>query len=610
MGDWMNLGQMTRIYAARTPGKVAFKDRQRAFTFAQVNERVNRLANGLLALGLQKGDKISALLENSIEIIELYLAAAKTGIIINPINFRLSANDVQYIADHAESKVFFVHDEFMPMVETLRARLPLVKQYVKVASGEAIRAWQTSAGSSNALTPTLSQRERESHPPALSQREDYDGLLRASSPAEPDCEVSSEDIWVLLYTSGTTGVPKGVLRTHKSYIAFYFINAADFGFTDADLCLNVMPLCHVNSTFFSFTFTYVGGAIYVHPARNFEPVEILEIIQREKATFISLIPTHYNLILNAPRDVAGKYDVSSVRKLLCSSAPARKEMKKAVMEFFPGVQLYEGYGSTEAGIVTVLKPHEQFTKLGSIGRESLGTDSIKILDESGRECAPKQVGELFSKGPMMFKEYYKLPEKTLKSFRIPAACACGHVGGSSSCRPFREPLRSQEGTDAPHPNPLPEGEGTDGAITVARRYVQPASLGQEIENAWFSAGDLAMKDEDGYFWLVDRKDNMIITGGEHVYPTEVEEIIARHPAVFDVAVVGASHEKWGEAVVAVVILKEGQKCTEAEIVDFCADKMARYKKPKTVRFIKRDEMPRTPTGKILHREVRRLFAGA
>jgi acyl-CoA synthetase (AMP-forming)/AMP-acid ligase II len=332
-----------------------------------------------------------------------------------------------------------------------------------------------------------------------------------------------------------------VVRSHESYTAFYLINGVDFGFTEQEVCMTVMPLYHVNSTFFSFAVTYIGGTLYIHPAQNFDPVEVLEIIEREKITFMSLIPTHYSMILSAPK---GKHDTSSIKKLLCSSAPARREVKKQVMEFFPGVELFEGYGSTEAGIVTVLKPYEQLTKLGSIGRESCGTDVVKLLDESGDPVPVGEVGELYSRGPMLFDEYYEMPEKTEASFR----------------------------------------------------------------GKWFTARDMARQDEDGYFYLVDRKDNMIITGGEHVYPSEVEEVIGGHPKVMDVAVVGLPDEKWGEAVKAVVVLKEGEKSDEKEIIGFCVGKMARYKKPKSVSFISNGEMPRTGTGKIIHLKLREMFA--
>ncbi|MCP4752892.1 MAG: long-chain fatty acid--CoA ligase, partial [Proteobacteria bacterium] len=209
---------------------------------------------------------------------------------------------------------------------------------------------------------------------------------------------------------------------------------------------------------------------------------------------------------------------------------------------FPGVELYEAYGSTEAGGVTVLKPRDQMRKLGSIGCEALGTDSIRILDQHKKEVGVGEVGELFSRGPMLFTEYYKLPEKTAESF-------------------------------------------CDG---------------------WFSAGDMAKRDADGYYTIVDRKDNMIITGGENVYPSEIEEVVNLHPAVFDVAVIAAADKKWGEKVVAVVIPKDNVKSsiTAEEILDFCRDKLASFKRPKQIVFIKPDEMPRTPTGKIVHRILR------
>lgn len=512
---WLNLGQILKVNACKYQDKLCLKDRNRRFSFSQTNKRVNQLANALLSLGLKKGDKISVLLENCVEIIEAYLACAKTGIVINPINFRLTAQDVAYICDNADSKAFIVDEEFAPLVDSICKEIPKVKDYIIVGAK------------------------------TVNEYRNYNDFISKYPETEPPTlyDVKPKDTWVLLYTSGTTGKPKGVVRSHESYTAFYLISAVDFGFTEHDICLNVMPLCHVNSTFFSFTFTYVGGAIYINPARKFDPEEILQIIQKEKITFISLIPTHYSIILSVPPEVKSKYNVSSIKKLLCSSAPARGDIKKRIMEFFRDVELYEGYGSTEAGIVTVLKPQEQFTKLGSIGRESCGTDCVKILDENGKEVPVGEVGELYSRGPMLFDEYYKLPEKTKKAFR---------------------------------------GE-------------------------WFSAGDLARKDEDGYYYIVDRKDNLIITGGEHVYPSEVEEVISRHPKVLEVAVIGVTDAKWGESVKAIVIPKTDVTITSEEIIEFSKDKLAGYKKPKSVEFIKPEQMPRTASGKILHRELRKRY---
>lgn len=512
--EWLNLGQMLAVNAAKFPDRIAIKDRSRSCTYSQFNKRVNKLANTLLSLNLLKGDKVSCLLENCIEIVELYMACAKTGVVLNPINFRLSPNDIAYIADNADSKFFFTEPEFTPVVDAIKSKLPRIRHFFLTGKKE------------------------------MPGYAGYETTIANSPETEPVCAVNPEDTWVILYTSGTTGKPKGVIRSHESYTAFYLINAVDFGFTENDICMTVMPLCHVNSTFFSFIFPYLGGTIYVHPARKFDPVEILEIIQKEKISFISLIPTHYSIILSVPENVRAKYNVSSVTRLLCSSAPARGDIKKRIMDYFSGVRLYEGYGSTEAGIVTVLKPHEQMVKLGSIGRESCGTALIKLLNEKGCEVSVGEVGEIFSRSPMLFNEYYKLPEKTAAAFR----------------------------------------------------------------NGWFSAGDLGRKDEDGYFYIVDRKDNMIITGGEHVYPSEVEEVISRHSKVFETAVIGVPDEKWGEAVIAIVILKECCQAEPEEIIDFCKDKMAGFKKPKKAVFIKPNEMPRTASGKILHRELRKRYS--
>lgn len=516
MASWMNLGQQFKVNAVKYPHTVALKDAHRSFTYPEANRRVNRLAHSLLSMGLQKGDKVAVLLENSIEIVEVYLATAKTGLIIVPINFRLVSSEVAYIVDNSDARAMIVQDGFSATVDAVKDGFDRIPAENYIVVGE----------------------KREGYTP-------YEAFTKDAPDGEPDIGVDAADTWILIYTSGTTGKPKGVIRSHESHISFYLINGIDFGFNEHDVCLNVMPLCHINSTFFTFTFIYIGASVYIHPARSFRAPEILDIIEREKITFISLIPTHYNLILDVPPEDRDK-DVSSIRKLLCSSAPVRKSMKTAIMEFFKGVALYEGYGSTEAGIVTVLKPEDQMRKLGSIGYESLGTDFIKLLDADGNEVGVGEVGELYSRGPMLFDEYYKLPQKTADSFH-----------------------------------------------------------GQ-----WFSAGDMARRDADGFYEIVDRKDNMIITGGEHVYPSEVEEVVGSHECVFDCACIGLPDDKWGEKVVAVVIPRKGEDLPEIDedaVKACCKSNLAGYKRPKEVIFIDSDEMPRTPTGKILHRKLKEKF---
>ena len=514
MANWMNLGQQLKVNARKFADKLALKDNKRSFTYAQTNRRVNQLAHGLLGLGLSKGDKVAVFMDNCIEIIELYLATAKTGIVIVPINFRLVGPEVEYIVNNADARAMVVEAQFTKVIDPIKKDLTnIAGNHYVVVGGEADGYME------------------------------YEGFIAAAgSDAEPTADLSPEDTWILIYTSGTTGKPKGVIRSHESHIAFYLINGLEMGFGESDYCLNIMPLCHINSTFYTFIFLYIGGSVYVHPALAFRAPELLRIVEAERITFISLIPTHYNLILNEA-GAERQCDVGSIRKLLCSSAPVRRKMKREIMSFFPNAELYEGYGSTEAGCVTVLKPEDQMTKTGSIGREALGTDLVKILDGEGNEVPTGEVGEIFSRGPMLFDEYYKLPEKTADAFK----------GG------------------------------------------------------WFSAGDMGKKDEDGYCYIVDRKDNMIITGGENVYPSEVEEAVSSHECVFDCACIGLPDEKWGERIVAVVTLKDGvdeKSVSQEDIQTCCRERLAGYKRPKDVVFIKNDEMPRTATGKILHRKLK------
>jgi acyl-CoA synthetase (AMP-forming)/AMP-acid ligase II len=514
---WLNLGQILRVHAKNYPNKVALKDYSgKALTYAELESRANRLANGLLALGLRKGDRVAVMLYNCTEFVEVDCAFAKAGLVVVPINWRYVDKEIEYVVDNSDAKAMIVGEDFIDCMNRIRG------EFRKVASDRFV---------------CVGSKRFEGY-------RDYEQLIAASPDTVPGVCVNGSDTWFQIYTSGTTGVPKGVVRSHQSYIAFYLVNAVDFGFSQSDKGMVVMPLFHVNSTFYGPLFLYIGASLFVGRDKGFDPIELLRTFSEEKVTFTSLIPTHYSLILNVPADVRKQFDVGSVRKLLCSSAPARVHIKQGILECFLNVELFEAYGSTEAGMVTLLRPEDQMRKPGSIGKECLGTDTIKLLDKEGCEVPVGEVGELYSRGPMMFDEYYKLPDKTKASFR----------------------------------------------------------------DGFFTARDMAKRDEEGYYYLVDRKDNMIISGGEHVYPSEVEAVICQHPKVFDVAVIGVPDDVWGEAVKAVVILKEGEKAKAEEIIDWCRGKMAGYKKPKSVDFISPEEMPRTTTGKIVHRKLREKYA--
>ncbi len=517
---WLNLGEIVNVNANKYPKKLALKDTRRQLTFEELNERTNKLANGILKNWIKKGDKIAILSNNSIEFMEIYVAAAKGGFIIVPLNFRLHPDDISFIINNSDAKWLFVESRFREATEKiwLRAKELGFENVERILiDDEPAKNWKF-----------------------------FEDIVEMGENSYPLIEIKPEDTWIILYTSGTTGKPKGVIRSHRSYIAFFLINEVEFSFTPQDYGMILMPLSHVNSTFYSFVFTYVGAPVYIHIEYNFDPEEILKIIDQEKITFTSMIPTHYNLILSLPEEVKQKYDLSSVTSLLTSSAPASKQMKLDVMNLFNKTKLFEAYGSTEAGLVTLLRPEDQMNKLGSIGKECIGTDCIKLLDEDGNPVPTGEIGELYSRGPQMFDEYCKLPEKTKDSFK----------------------------------------------------------------GDFFSAGDMGKKDEDGFYTLVDRKANMIISGGEHVYPSEVEKVLVSHPSVIECAVIGLQDYKWGERVTAVCILKKELKPSEEitkELRQYCEDNLARFKIPKDVLYINSDEMPRTGSGKVLHRLLRERF---
>lgn len=517
MNCLMNISDAVATHARLTPSKIGARDSVRSLTFAEWHERATQLANGLLALGLTKGDRVALLAYNRVEWMEMYAGLARAGLVAVPLNFRLMTSEIDYILEHSGAVAMIVQDELIERVEPLRAKLNLSNQAF-ISIGETVNGGWTS----------------------------YEEVLATAPLNVPPVTVMPSDMSALMYTSGTTGRPKGAVRSHEGSALIALATALEMGFKAEDSALLVMPMCHANSLYFSHTFTQLGATCVIDDRKSFDPETLLATLSAEKITFTSLVPTHYIMMLGLPAEVKAKYDVSAVEKLMISSAPARKDTKLAILSFFKNVKLYELYGSTEAGWVTLLRPHEQIDRLGSVGREWAGSGAIKLLNSEGQEVQDGEVGELFSKTPYVFDGYWKNPEKTNEAF-----------------------------------------------------------AGQ-----WCSVGDMARRDPDGFIYLVDRKSNMIISGGENIYPSEVEGVLGAHEKVKDVAVLGLPHDKWGESVHAFVVLHHGVEADGEELIAWCKTRMAGYKRPQTIAFIKDEEMPRTATGKILHRVLRQSILQA
>ena len=515
MSQFLTLSDAIATHARLMPKKLGARDSCRSINYAEWNDRASRLADGLLSSGLKSGDRVGLLAYNCLEWMVIYVALARAGLVAVPINFRLTGPEIVYILNNAEVGAVIAGADFCDMLDSQKAELKLSSGKYFVLGDAQNTGWIS-----------------------------YEALISNGDPARKFNAVDPESMCALMYTSGTTGKPKGAIRNHQGSYLIALATALEMEFSKDDTGLLVMPMCHANSLYFATTFIHLGAACIIDDRRSYDPEALLATLSNERVTFTSLVPTHYIMLLSLPDEIKKKYDVSSVGRLLVSSAPARRDTKLAILDYFTNGRLYELYGSTEAGWVTLLRPNEQLTKLGSVGREWSGSGNIRLLNENREEVADGEVGELFSRTPYVFDGYWKNPEKTAEAF----------------------------------------------------------------DGGWCSVGDMARRDEDGYIWLVDRKSNMIISGGENVYPSEVEGAIGAHPAVKDVAVIGMPHEKWGESVHAVVVLHEGMQASETEIRQWCRDRLAGFKCPSRVSFIADQDMPRTATGKIIHRHLKNYFS--
>ncbi len=506
---------LLRTHARLQPGKVGARDLDRELTYRQWNARACRLANALLGIGLRPGDRFAVLAFNRLEWAEIYCAAAKAGLVAVPINFRLVGSEVGFICRNSSVSAIIAEDALHGVVEDIRADMDLPDdRYIHCGGRGTPPGWRG-----------------------------YEDLVARASEQEPGIDARPDDPWCLMYTSGTTGNPKGAIRGHRGMSMLALMTQVELGLQRRDDALLVMPMCHANSLNFFTSFLSIGATVTIFSRANFDPELCLRTIGEKGVTFSSLVPTHFTMMLEVPHGARGDAGFERVEKLMVSSAPARVETKREVMQMFPNSGLFELYGSTEAGWVTMLHPDEQFAHLGTVGREVVGSAPIRMLDDDGNEVPDGEPGELHSLGPYAFDGYWNLPDKTAEAFR----------------------------------------------------------------GDYLSVGDMALRDADGFIRLIDRKKNMIISGGENVYPSEVEAVLAAHPAVTDVAVVGRPDDRWGERVEAAVVLKAGSEVDAGDLADWCRTRLAGFKRPRGITFLAPDEMPRNATGKILHRVLKDML---
>jgi long-chain acyl-CoA synthetase len=504
----MNVTQSLRFHASQYSAhrnRVCIMEGERSVTFSQLNKRANQIANAMHGIGIKRGDAVGVLLYNCYEWIEIFHALARIGVAMVPINYRFVPREVEYIMSNSESKALIYGSQFTEIIEQARAN------FKDVPEKRLIRIGEKGPG------------------------QEYESWLSRGSSEEVIVPVDETDVLYLGYTSGTTGFPKGCQFMNGSRLFHALIFAHELNLTGLDRILINMPYYHGNAMFFTAIPIYMGGSAVV--MTKFDAENTLATMERYRTTATSMVPTQYERILNLEEGVKSKYDVSSMKKFFCSSSPLFPQIRLAILDLFHEANLYEFYGSAEAGLVSVMRPEDHRKKPNSVGQTAL-LQQVRLLDDDKKDVSIGEVGELFSRGPMMFGGYYKMPEATEKSM---------HEG-------------------------------------------------------FFSASDMAYMDEDGYIYLTARKKDMIISGGENIYPAEIEQVITLHPAVIEAAVVGVPDKEWDEAPKAFVVRRKGAMVTEAEILEYCKDRLAKYKCPKSVEFL--ENIPKNPMGKILRTELR------
>jgi fatty-acyl-CoA synthase len=499
----INIGSYLTGRAMLNPDKEALVCEDVRLTWAESNARANQLCHAMRRLGIGHGDRVGLLALNEPEYLDLFYGLGKMGAILVPINYRLAGPEMQYILSDSGVKAFVFGPDYIDIVDSFRNDIP-AEHFLALMDD----------------------------PPdwALS----YRALAEAEPVDEPELDGGDDDVLTILYTSGTTGRPKGAMLTHHNY----FISATNLIATLGDLgqtALLVLPLFHIGGI----------GTVPLAPQngtrsvmlKSLDPRRMLELIQEEQVNVFGSVPALLQILKMVPG--FEKYDWSSVQKVFVYAAPLPVALLEEYAE--AGIEVRNLYGMTEScGSGTVIDGEHSMLKAGSCGLPEFLAE-VKLVDDDGVEVGPEQLGEVVMRAEFVMKGYWNNPEATA----------------------------------------------------------------QTIRDGWLYTGDIAKRDADGYFYIMDRKKDMIISGGENIYPAEIEDVLMHHPKVADVGVIGMPHEVWGEAVEAVVVVQPGEELTEEELLDWTRGRIGKYKIPKKVVFT--NALPRTPTGKILKRVLRDDF---
>jgi acyl-CoA synthetase (AMP-forming)/AMP-acid ligase II len=492
------------VHALIRPNKVALICGEHSLTYAELNRRARRVANALRNLGVKAGDRVAVTAHNSIELLEVAGGLSKLAAITVLLNYRLRAHEVAYIINDAQAKVAIAGPELVEVVDQARAEVEAEVVYIAIGD-EGRHGWQR-----------------------------YEDLLAsADENALPGAGGPSS---TMSYTSGTTGKPKGTYRPHGVPANDVTSVIRAFELAESDVHLLAGPYYHSAPNFFATVHLMLGSTIVIQP--KYDAVEALQLIERHKITTTFMAPTLLQRLCDVPEDVFARYDASPLRSIILGGAPCPYALKVRATKRF-GECLWEFYGATETGFVTILRPEDQLRKPGSCGKVGPGQE-IRLLDAAGNEVLDGVPGEIWARSPQL-AEYYNKPDAMVRTMR----------------------------------------------------------------DGFFSAGDIAYRDAEGYYYICDRKIDMIISGGVNIYPAEIEAVLSAHPAVLDVAVIGVPDDYWGESVKAVVSLRPGASATAAELIVFCGEQLADYKKPRSVDFV--DELPRNPAGKLLKALIREPY---